>query len=294
MPLELNLPDSAGIRHASDDDRAGTDVDAPAPGGVHVPAATVSVVIPAYNEERCIGDTLAQIRAYADDYPAIREVIVVDDGSTDLTASIVQAARPTYETRSLSLELVRNPRNLGKGATVRKGLIAASGEIVLFTDADLSAPLTEVPRLIDPIVSGECDIAIGSRAVDRSLIAIKQGWFRRTAGKVFNLIVRSVTGLSIQDTQCGFKAFRADRILPVFQMQRVETFAFDVEMLYLAVRQGLRVREIPVRWSHVEHTKVHLVRDSLQMFMDVLRVRLNDWRGRYGAPPVPAAEDARS
>jgi len=248
---------------------------------------SLSIVIPAYNEAHCIGDSLAGVMGFAEHYPAVQEVIVVDDGSTDRTGAIVEATRSTYETHRARLELIRNPRNLGKGASVRNGLLRATGDIVLFTDADLSSPISEVPRLVEPIVEDGCDVVIGSRALDPSLIAERQGRFRETAGKLFNLLVRCVTGLPIRDTQCGFKAFRRGAIGPVFQTQRIGAFAFDVEVLYLASKLGLSIREVPVHWSHVSHTKVSLLRDSVQMSVDVLSIRLHELRGTYRSNGSP-------
>ena len=238
-------------------------------------------MIPAYNEAHCIAESLAGVMAFARDCPAVCEVIVVDDGSTDGTSAIVEALRPEYESCPARLRLIRSPRNLGKGVSVRKGVLAATGDVVLFTDADLSTPMCELPRLVRPIVEGRCDVVVGSRAINRRLIAVRQGRFRETAGKLFNLFVRCLTGLYIRDTQCGFKAFRRPAILPVFEVQRIARFAFDAEILYLAARRGLRIREIPVRWSHAAHTKVDMLRDSVGMFLDVLRIRMNDLCGAY-------------
>jgi dolichyl-phosphate beta-glucosyltransferase len=251
-------------------------------------AASLSIIIPAYNEQRDIARSLEEVMTFARACPTLREVIVVDDGSTDGTAAIVEAARLRYADFPAALRLVQNGRNLGKGATVRNGVLAAAGEIVLFTDADLSAPIMEAPRLVEPVAEGVCDVAIGSRAVDRSLIGVRQGRFRENAGKMFNVIVRVLTGLPIRDTQCGFKAFRRDAVLPIFELQRVGGFAFDVELLYLARRRGLRIREIPVRWSHVTHSKVHILWDSLRMFLDVLRIRLRASLGGYRESTHPA------
>jgi len=242
---------------------------------------TISLVIPAYDEESCIGKSVAEIMAYTAAHPAIREVIVVDDGSTDRTAVIVEESRGRHAGDAARLVLIQHERNKGKGAAVRTGLSQATGDIVAFTDADLSSPMSEMPALVGPILAGQCDIVVGSRALDRSLIATRQSRFRETAGKIFNVLVRLLTGLPIYDTQCGFKAFRRNAIGPILGLQRVQTFAFDVEMLYLASRMGLTIREIPVHWSHVSHTKVKLFRDSIRMFLDLLAIRLNELRGRY-------------
>lgn len=242
---------------------------------------SVSLVIPAYDEEICIGQSVREVMDYAAAHPAIREVIVVDDGSTDRTPAIVENCIRERAADAARLILLRHTRNRGKGAAVRTGLSQAAGEIVAFTDADLSSPISEIPALVGPILAGECDIVIGSRALDRSLIATRQSRFRETAGKIFNFVVRRMTGLPIWDTQCGFKAFRREAIRPILDVQRLEHFAFDVEMLYLASRMGLMIREIPVHWSHVHHTKVKLFRDSMRMFFDVLTIRLNELRGLY-------------
>ncbi len=234
----------------------------------------VSIIIPAYNEASCIGGTLEHVLSFARTCPAICEVIVVDDGSTDRTAAIVEGMAAGLPPGAVTLRLIRNPHNMGKGASVRNGVMAAAGDIVLFTDADLSAPLSESPLILDPIEAGQCDVAMGSRGLTRRLIGVRQGIFREKAGRIFNFIVRKVTGMPFRDTQCGFKAFRREAILPIFQMQRIDGFAFDVELLYHAHRAGLRIREIPVRWNHVHHSKVHMLRDSCRMFIDVLRIRL--------------------
>jgi glycosyltransferase involved in cell wall biosynthesis len=238
-------------------------------------------VIPAYNEAGVIADTLGRITGFTGSDPAIREIIVVDDGSRDDTAGRVRGFQDAAPSAGARVQLVQHASNLGKGAAVRTGLQQAGGDVVLFTDADLSSPIAEMPRLVQPVIEGRCDIAIGSRAVDRSLIEVRQQWSRETAGRIFNVIVRGVTGLPILDTQCGFKAFRREAILPLLGLLRINTFAFDVELLYLASRRGLRILEIPVRWSHVEESKVHMLRDSARMFRDVLAIRLNDWRGYY-------------
>lgn len=234
----------------------------------------VSIIIPAYNEESCIAGTLNHVLAFASTFAAIREVIVVSDGSTDNTARIVEEIAERRDAGTAAIRLVCNPRNMGKGAAVRRGVLAATGDVVLFTDADLSAPMSEAPLLLDPIAQGRYDVTIGSRALDRHSIGVHQGPFREKAGRIFNFLVRAVTGMPFRDTQCGFKAFRRDALLPILQKQRIEGFAFDVELLFHAGRAGLRIAEIPVRWNHVHHSKVHMLRDPLRMFLDVVRIRL--------------------
>ena len=254
---------------------------------------SISIVVPAFDEAGCIAATLDEVVAFAERLGTVREIIVVDDGSTDATPELVEAARRKHASSSVAIILLRHKHNRGKGAAVRDGMIKATGDIVMFTDADLSAPLSEMPLLIDPVVAGDCDIVIGSRALDRSRITVRQGRIRETAGKFFNLIVRFMTGLNIHDTQCGFKAFRREAILPVLRVQRLTGFAFDVEQLYLASRIGLRIREVPVDWGHVPHTKVSLVRDSFRMFVDVFRIRLYAAKGGYSAINSSIAGDGK-
>ena len=244
----------------------------------------LSIIIPAYNEAAGIGHSLTEVLRFAEAHPGGAEVIVVDDGSTDRTVGVVEGFLPGAGDR---LRLLRHPCNRGKGAAVHSGFAAAGGEIVLFTDADLSAPITEAPRLIDLIASGTCDVAIGSRAIDPSLIKVNQTWVRQTMGRTFNRLVRVWTGLTIRDTQCGFKAFRREAMAPIFAAQRLRGFAFDVELLYLAARRGLRIAEVPVTWNHVADSRVSLLADSAAMFMELIRIRINDWRGLYAEAARP-------
>ncbi len=224
-----------------------------------------SLVIPCFNEATRIGTTLRVALDYLTANAPESELIVVNDGSTDATAAI---AREMFSQAKIAVRLLENFPNRGKGAAVRSGLLAAREPIGLFSDADLSTPLTETPKLIEPIANGEVDIALGSRALDRSL-----PWRREQGGRVFNLLVRVATGLPFWDTQCGFKAFRLDVCRPILEAARVNGFAFDVELLLLAHRAGLRIREIPVRWNHAEGSKVSFFRDSLRMFREVVAMR---------------------
>lgn len=241
----------------------------------------LSIVIPAYNEQARIGASLDAVLSFARRQEGPAEVIVVDDGSTDGTAKLVESFIGLHAENPAQLRLIRQSENCGKGASVRTGFQAAGGEIVLFTDADLSTPIEEAARLIEPIASGECDVAVGSRALAGSTIEIQQSLIRRTMGRTFNRMVRVWTGLAIQDTQCGFKAFRRARMAEIFAAQRIDGFAFDVEILYLAARRGLRIREIPVTWNHVGDSRVSLLTDSAAMFAELMRIRYNDWRGSY-------------
>jgi dolichyl-phosphate beta-glucosyltransferase len=229
-----------------------------------------SVVIPCFNEEARISETLRITLDYLTANSPESELIVVNDGSTDATGTI---ARKILAGTKISTRLLENFPNRGKGAAVGSGLLSAREPIGLFSDADLSTPLTETPKLIEPIANGEVDIAFGSRALDRSLIGIHQPWRREQGGRVFNLLVRVATGLPFWDTQCGFKAFRLDVCRPILEAARVSGFAFDVELLLLARRAGLRIREIPVRWNHAEGSKVRFFHDSLRMLREVIALR---------------------
>ncbi len=204
------------------------------------------------------------------------EIVVVDDGSRDRTADLVRAAAA----QDARVRLVSNPGNRGKGYAVRHGMLEARGDWVLFSDADLSAPIEELGGLMDAVRKHDAQIAIGSRDLDRSLIGVHQNAFRETAGKFFNRVMRLVTGLPFQDTQCGFKLYRRDAAQMVFPRQQLDGFGFDVEDLYIARICGLRVIEVPVHWNNVEGTKVRML-DGARSFSDLLLVRWHHWKGRY-------------
>ena len=241
----------------------------------------LSIVIPAYNEAARLGKTIETVVDYMRQHYPQGEVIVVDDGSRDDTASLARqtlAGRGAFRTSVISYK-----SNLGKGRAVRLGLLASRGDIALFSDADLSTPITETPKLIDPILNNECDVTFGSRALDRKLIGVHQSWRREQAGRVFNLAVRLATGLPFWDTQCGFKAFKMSVCRPLVEAATVDRFGFDVELLYLAYRAGLRLREVPVRWDHNEGSKISLFNDSLKMLTEVGLIRQQARRGVYDA-----------
>jgi dolichyl-phosphate beta-glucosyltransferase len=243
------------------------------------PQIGLSIVIPAYNEAKRLDRTLTRIRDYfakSFTQPDQLEIIVVNDGSTDATAEVAQR----WSTDIPGLRLVENPGNRGKGYSVRRGMLEARGAIALFTDADLSSPIEESEKLLAAIRAGN-DVAIGSRAIDRSLIVVHQSRFREIAGIIFNAFVKLFTGLPFQDTQCGFKAFARERSRIIFEQQRIEGFGFDPEILFLAQRHGLRSVEVPVRWAHDAATRVHVFTDSLRMFADLLVIRWNALLGRY-------------
>ena len=230
-----------------------------------------SIVIPAYNEAGRIGGSLRVTIEYLGRVSPESELIVVNDGSTDATAGIVREAFSAAG--PIKTRLIEHYPNRGKGAAVRAGLLAATRPIGLFSDADLSTPIDDAPKLIEPIRAGEVDIALGSRALDRRLIGQHQPWRREQGGRVFNLVVRVATGLPFWDTQCGFKAFRLDACRPILEKAQTQGFGFDVELLYLAWRAKLRMREIPVRWNHYEGSKVDFLHDSLRMLGEVIALR---------------------
>lgn len=246
--------------------------------GIIVALAVISVVIPAFNEQERLPTTLEAVLAYLSQGGwSGFEILVVDDGSTDATRAIAEG----FHQRHAEVHVLLNPGNRGKGFSVRHGMLRAEGDWVLFTDADLSAPIAELDKLMRAVEEHRADVAIGSRALDRSLIGIHQSWFREQAGRIFNLMVRLLVGLPFWDTQCGFKLFSARAAREVFRRVRLEGFGFDVEALFIARRLGFRVVEVPVRWDHVEGTKVHLWRDSIRMFLDLLRIRINQLGGLY-------------
>jgi dolichyl-phosphate beta-glucosyltransferase len=243
------------------------------------PPVELSVIVPAYNEASRLPRTLTRMR----DYFASRgftthelEILIVDDGSKDGTVQIAEQWARDWP----SVRVISNGDNRGKGYSVRHGMLEARGRIALFTDADLSSPIEESEKLLAAINAGN-DVAIGSRALDRSLITTHQSPLRELAGMIFNGFVRIFTGLPFSDTQCGFKAFVREPSRIVFEQQRIERFGFDPEILFLAKRHGLRTAEIAVRWAHDPATKVHMLRDSLMMFFDLAIIRWNWMVGRY-------------
>lgn len=242
---------------------------------------SLSIIIPAYNEAARLGDSLRTVFEYLNTHVADSEVIVVDDGSSDATAEVAEESFALAG--KVGARMIRINPNRGKGHAVRTGLLAARAPVALFTDADLSTPITEVPKLVNPIERGELDLTFGSRALDRSLIGVHQPWRREQGGRVFNLIVRLATGLPFWDTQCGFKAFRMNVCRPLVEAATIDRFGFDVELIYLAYLAELSLREIPVRWNHVEGSKLEVARDSWRMFNEVRLIRRQARRGVYDA-----------
>ncbi|HXN72265.1 MAG TPA: dolichyl-phosphate beta-glucosyltransferase [Candidatus Acidoferrales bacterium] len=243
------------------------------------PPVELSIIVPAYNEAGRLPRTLTRMREYFASRGFTThelEILIVDDGSKDGTVQVAEQWARDWP----SLRVISNGDNRGKGYSVRHGMLEARGRIALFTDADLSSPIEESEKLLAAINAGN-DVAIGSRALDRSLIATHQSRLRELAGMIFNGFVRIFTGLPFSDTQCGFKAFVRGPSRIVFEQQRIERFGFDPEILFLAKRHGLRTAEIPVRWAHDPATKVHMLRDSLMMFFDLAIIRWNWLVGRY-------------
>jgi glycosyltransferase involved in cell wall biosynthesis len=239
--------------------------------------SSISIIIPAYNEQTRLPDTLRRIEDYfrTADWDS-HEILVVDDGSTDKTSE----AAATFARTNPNVRVLLNPGNRGKGYSVRHGMLEARGDWHLFSDADLSAPIEELEKLRCTVATGNYEVAIGSRALDRSLIGVHQPGFRESMGRFFNLVMRAATGLDIADTQCGFKLFRADAAKEIFSRQRLERFGFDAEILFIAKQRGYRIGEIPVRWNHVDGSKVGMM-TGLHAFGELAQVRLNSLRGKY-------------
>lgn len=244
-----------------------------------MPEPFLSIVIPAYNEAQRLGSTLEQVRAFVESRGYSTELILVDDGSTDRTPELLQKLAQ----QSAGVRVFRNEPNRGKGFSVRRGVLEARGELVLFTDADLSAPLEESEQLFRALESAGADAAVGSRALRRELIGVHQPWLRENAGRFFNLLVRLFTGLKIHDTQCGLKLFRRTTTRRAFELQRVTGFGFDPEVLFLIERFGGKLVEVPVRWNDSPATKVRFLRDATRMFLDLVALRWRAWTGQYRA-----------
>jgi dolichyl-phosphate beta-glucosyltransferase len=240
----------------------------------------LSIIVPAFGEEQRVGTSIQAILAFIHDTGRSAELIVVDDGSSDRTSDVAREATASYP--GIQSQVIKYGPNRGKGFAVRTGLLAAKGQIALFSDADLSTPIEEMDKLLDPIRSGNYDVAFGSRALDRSLIGTHQPWRREQGGKVFNLVVRTMTGMPYWDTQCGFKAFKMPVFRPLLDLMQIDRFGFDVEFLYVAQLHGLRLIEVPVRWNNDDRSKVSVIRDSIRMFDEVRQIRRNVAKGVYG------------
>lgn len=235
-----------------------------------------SIVIPAYNESARLGNTLDKVLAYVHSQGWNAEVIVVNDGSRDNTAEIVKL----FAAKNPILRLVENPGNRGKGYSVRNGMLNARGEIILFSDADLSSPIEEAPKLLAALERG-ADIAIGSRWLRAETQTQRQPLHRQVFGRIFNLLLRLTLGLKFKDTQCGFKVFTRDAARTVFPLQKVERWGFDPEILFLARKFNLKVKEVPVLWGHSGGTRINPLLDGARMFQEMLRIRWYDMTGKY-------------
>lgn len=235
-----------------------------------------SVVIPAYNERARIPATLQAVVDCIRARGWSAEVVVVNDGSQDGTAEVVRA----FAAHAPEVRLLENPGNRGKGYSVRNGLLHSLGNVVMFTDADLSAPIEEAEGLFEAIRQG-ADIAIGSRWLERTRQTIRQPLYRQFFGRCFNAVTRMVMGLPFADTQCGFKAFTRGAAQTVFQLQTIERWGFDPEILFIALKRGFKIVEVPVSWAHDERTRMSYLKDGMRMLQDIAQVRWNALLGRY-------------
>jgi len=250
---------------------------------------THSIVIPAYNESARLGATLEKVLAFVHSQRWDAEVIVVNDGSRDNTVEIVRA----FAAKDASLRLIENPGNRGKGHSVRNGMLNAHGQIVIFSDADLSSPIEEAAKLVRALEEG-ADIAIGSRWLRAETQTQRQPLYRQLFGRVFNLLLRLTLGLPFKDTQCGFKAFKQPAAQAIFPLQRIERWGFDPEILFLARKFGFKVQEVPVLWGHSGGTRIHPLTDGSRMFLEMLHVRWNDLRGKYRDSSAAAGQAAET
>ena len=246
-----------------------------------------SIVIPAYNEGARLGATLGKVLGYVRTQGWDAEVIVVNDGSRDNTAEIVRG----FAAKDPALRLLENPGNRGKGYSVRHGMLNARGRVVLFSDADLSSPIEEAPKLLQAIEAG-ADIAIGSRWLRAETQTQRQPVHRQLFGRIFNLMLRLTLGLKFKDTQCGFKAFRQAAVQAIFPLQRIERWGFDPEILFLARKFNFKVQEVPVAWGHSGGTRINPLVDGSRMMMEMFRIRWYDLTGKYDGHAVRQAAKA--
>ena len=236
----------------------------------------LSVIIPAYNEEKRLLPTLSKIYAYLSTKDFPYEIIVVDDGSTDNTLQVVK----NFASSDKHIVILINEQNRGKGFSVRKGMLSARGEYVFFTDADLSTPIEEIEKCLPYLINGY-DVVIGSRSMPGSDILVHQPWYREKMGKIFNFMVNMVLLKGIIDTQCGFKGFKREAVKSVFNRCKIDGFSFDVEALYLSRKYNFKIKEIPIRWENSPLSKVSPIKHSLQMFKDLIGIKIKDLKGCY-------------
>jgi dolichyl-phosphate beta-glucosyltransferase len=242
-------------------------------------SARYSIIIPAYNESARIGGTLTAVVRCIEDRKWDAEVLVVNDGSRDDTTTIVDAFSALHP----MVRQIHNDRNRGKGYSVRNGMLQAAGSIVMFTDADLSSPMEEAELLFNAIRDG-ADVAIGSRWLDRGRQTVHQPLYRQFFGRCFNAVTRMIMRLPFADTQCGFKAFTRSAAQTVFQLQRIDRWGFDPEILFIALKRGYKVREVAVTWGHDERSRISYLRDGIQMLEELVYVRWNALTGVYNRP----------
>ena len=242
----------------------------------HVSSPSLSIVIPAYNESARIESALERVLACVAERHWNAEVLVVDDGSSDSTPDIVRR----WMTAHPNLHLINNEGNRGKGYSVRNGLLQATGQVVMFTDADLSSPIEEAERLFEALDAG-ADVAIGSRWLDKQRQTTHQPLYRRFFGRCFNWVTRKVMGLPYKDTQCGFKAFKRDAAQVIFRLQTIERWGFDPEILFIARKLGYKIVEVPVTWGHDERSRMSYLKDGMKMLEEMAEIRTNSVRGRY-------------
>lgn len=240
----------------------------------------ISIIIPAYNEEERISESIKRINDYFKLKGWEFEIIVVDDGSTDNTLTVVD----NLSSKIPQVKLISYPVNMGKGFAVRTGVLESKGDLILISDADLSTPIEEIEKLIPAIdisKGGRCAVAIGSRALPESQVIIRQPWWREIMGKTFNKLVRFFVIDGFVDTQCGFKLFDGDSARKIFKVARVKRFAFDVEILLIAKKMGYSIKEVPVKWFNSAQSRVNPLIDSLQMFKDLLKIKFSTMLKRF-------------
>jgi len=244
-----------------------------------------SFILPAYNESERLTTSLPKVLEYVSQRQLNSEIIVVNDGSKDDTADIIRKFAEVHPI----VRLLENPGNRGKGYSVRNGMLHARGDVLLFSDTDLSSPIYEADKLFAAIRDG-ADVAIGSRWLQRELQTEPQPLVRQVYGRLFNLGLRMVLGLNIKDTQCGFKAFTRQAAHIIFSRQHIERWGFDPEILFLAKKFKLKTAEVPVEWAHDHRSKISPIRDGLRMGTEVLQVRWNDMQRKYEQPSFAVEE----
>jgi len=236
----------------------------------------LSLIIPAYNEENRIQKALNKIIKYLEGRGYPYEIIIIDDGSSDDSVKVINKLSERYK----KIKLLQNENNKGKGYSVKKGMLSSNGLYVLFSDADLSTPIEEIEKFFSWLRCGY-DIVIGSRALEDSDVQIHQPWYRETMGKIFNVLVRFLAIKGIKDTQCGFKCFKREVIPSIFTRQTIDRFGFDVELLWIASKKGLRTKEVPVQWFNDSNSRVNPLTDGISMLYELLKIRINDLMGKY-------------